>query len=230
MDNIQVLVGKLTEWGASKVAFADLGNCLPPELSNLKYAVSVAVRLSDAIVNEIGDKPTHTYFHHYRTLNTLIDSITLRASLLIQESGYLAMAVPASQTVKTGDDMYRGIFQHKTAARLGGLGWIGKSGLLITPEYGPRIRLGTVLTNMELPVDKEILERDCKDCFICKKMCPAMAIQGVNWREGMDRSQVIDAEACSKYMNANFKHIGRGSVCGICMRVCPVGDKVICKS
>lgn len=229
MDNVQIIEEKLKEWGASKFSFGYVGDCLPDSLKRLKFAVSIAVRLSDAIINEIDDKPTHTYFHHYRSVNTLIDSITLRTTLLIQDIGYLAMAIPASQTVKTKEDPYRGIFQHKTAARLSGLGWIGKSGLLITPEYGPRVRLGTVITNMELPVEKNVYDRDCGECSICKSACPAMAIQGENWYEGAPRSRIVDAEACSNYMNAKFKHIGRGSVCGICMRVCPVGNKVIRK-
>lgn len=227
MDNIQELNEKIKEWGASKFSYANLEAYLPDGLNKLRYGISIAVRLSDAIINEIDKKPTHTYFHHYRSVNALIDSITLRTTLLIQDWGYLALSIPASQTVKTNDDAYTGIFQHKTAARMSGLGWIGKSGLLITPEYGPRIRLGTVITNMELPVYNSIHHRDCGTCSICKTTCPAMAIQGENWYEGISRSRIVDAEACSRYMNANFKHIGRGSVCGICMKVCPAGSKVI---
>jgi len=180
-EKITVLNQKIKEWGASKAAFAEIGDHLPIYFKNLRYAISIVVRLSDAIINEIDEAPTHTYFHHYRTVNSLIDNITLRTTLLIQEWGFLAAAIPASQTVKSAEDIYSGVFQHKTAARMSGLGWIGKNGLLITPEYGPRVRLGTVVTNMALPVENKILERDCKDCDLCKKMCPAMAIQGENW-------------------------------------------------
>ncbi|KPU42216.1 epoxyqueuosine reductase [Oxobacter pfennigii] len=225
-SNAEILKEKIIEWGASKVAFANAGDYLPAYFKNLKYAVSIAVRLSDAIIDEIKDAPTHTYFHHYKAVNALIDNITLRASLLIQDWGYLAAAIPASQTVKTSEDLYTGIFQHKTAANLSGLGWIGKSGLLITPEYGPRVRLGTILTDMELPGTEDIHNTDCKGCNICKIACPAMAITGKNWYKGVQRSEIIDAEACSKYMNTNFKHIGRGSVCGICMNVCPHGKNI----
>lgn len=227
MEKIDILVEKLKDWGASKTAFADIGDFLPLEFNKLKYSITVAVRLSDAIINQISDKPTHTYFHHYRTVNSLIDNITLRASLLIQEWGYSAVAIPASQTVKTDTDSYTGIFQHKTAARLSGIGWIGKNALLITPEYGPRIRLGTVLTNMELTSTSNMHNKDCGSCMLCKNACPALAILGNNWRYGMHRSEIVDAEACSNYMNTKFKHIGRGSVCGICMRICPIGDKVM---
>lgn len=229
MDKIEILKEKLIDFGSSKIAFADVGEYLPSELKNLKYAISIAVRLSDAIINQINTEPTHTYFHHYRSVNSLIDSISLRTTLLLQEWGYYGIAIPASQTVKTEYDSYTGIFQHKTAATLSGLGWIGKNALLITPEYGPRVRLGTVITNMELPVGGKLHNHDCGSCILCKKACPALAILGNNWHEGISRSEIVDAEACSKYMSTKYKHIGRGSVCGICMRVCPIGDKVLGK-
>lgn len=227
MDRIGYLEEKLSDWGASKFGFAYIGDCIPGKYKKLCYAISIAVRLSDAIINEIDDKPTHTYFHHYRSVNSLIDNITLRTSLLIQDYGYLSMAVPASQTVKTGEDPYTGIFQHKTAARLAGMGWIGKNALLITPEFGPRVRLGTVITNMPLPAEREILSSSCGNCNICKDACPAHAIQGHNWDISLTRADIINAESCSIYMKEKFKQIGRGSVCGICMRVCPAGKNVI---
>jgi len=85
-------------------------------LKKVKYAITVGVRLSDFIIDQISDKPTYTYFHHYRAVNTLIDQITLRGQIEIQNMGYSAMAVPASQTVNDLEDRYSGVFQHKTAA------------------------------------------------------------------------------------------------------------------
>lgn len=227
MERIEYLKEKLRDWGASKFGFAYIGDCVPGKYKDLCYAVSILVRLSDAVINEIGDKPTHTYFHHYRAVNSLIDNIALRTSLLIQDYGYLAMAIPASQTVKTAEDPYTGIFQHKTAARLSGMGWIGKNALLITPEFGPRVRLGTVITDMPLPVENKVLPRGCGSCCICKEACPAHAIQGHDWDINLSRADIINAESCSIYMKEKFKQIGRGSVCGICMKVCPKGKNVI---
>lgn len=223
MEFCQELDFKLKEWGASFVGFSNVEKNLPDSLKELKYAVTIGVRLSDFIIDEIEDKPTYTYFHHYRTVNTLIDQIALRGQLLIQERGYKALAVPASQTVNDVKDAYSGIFPHKTAAVKAGLGWIGKSGLFISSKYGPRLRLGTVLTNMEVPVSNNILKSLCGSCKECVVNCPAMAITGALWEEGCERSLIIDAKACSDYMKEKFKHIGRGSVCGICIKVCPKG-------
>ncbi len=223
MEFHQELSSKLIEWGASFVGFSNVEKSLSDSLKELKYAITIGVRLSDFIIDEIEDKPTYTYFHHYRTVNTLIDQITLRGKLLIQDKGYKALGVPASQTVNDVEDAYSGIFPHKTAAVMAGLGWIGKSGLFISDKYGPRVRLGTILTDMNVPAVNNIQKPGCGSCKECVVNCPAMAITGALWEEGCERSLIIDAKACSDYMKEKFKHIGRGSVCGICIKVCPKG-------
>jgi epoxyqueuosine reductase len=225
LNTICELESKLKEWGATFVGYSNVGIKLPANLSQLKYAITIGVRLSDFIINEIENCPTYTYFHHYRTVNTLIDQIALRGSLFLQEKGFDSIAIPASQTVNNIEDRYSGAFPHKTAAVLAGLGWVGKNGLFINSKYGPRVRLGTILTNMEILIDKSVMEVKCGECRKCVESCPAMALTGNCWENGCDRSHVVDAEACSNYMNSKFKHIGRGSVCGICMKVCPFGGK-----
>lgn len=225
MGFINELESHLIGMGASFVGFSNVQDNLSGNLKELKYAITIGVRLSDYIIDDIYDKPTYTYFHHYRTVNTLIDQITLRGLLMIQERGYKVLAVPASQTVNDLEDKYSGIFPHKTAAVKAGLGWIGKNGLFISSSYGPRVRLGTILTNMEVPFGNSIMSEQCGECDKCVKSCPAMALNGKCWAEGVRREDIVDARACSEYMNSKFKHIGRGSVCGICIKVCPAGKQ-----
>jgi epoxyqueuosine reductase len=231
---------KLLEWGATFTGYCTLKE----GVYGLNNAATVGIRLSDAIVNEISDRPTHTYYHHYRTVNALIDQICLKGTLFIQEMGYDAIAVPASQTINDSGTAYSGLFPHKTAAVEAGLGWIGRSGLFISNRYGPRVRLGTILTNMpfskigdnRLPDDLSqlteeergryfsgISQEGCGNCRLCVESCPALALTGDLWTYGCSREQVVDAKACSDYMKSRFNHIGRGMVCGICMRVCPKG-------
>lgn len=63
-DLTQFLLDKgATEVGFAHVDDGDFGNC--------RYAVSIAVKLSEAIIDEINLAPTHTYFHHYRTVTLL---------------------------------------------------------------------------------------------------------------------------------------------------------------
>ncbi|MHA1935360.1 MAG: epoxyqueuosine reductase [Candidatus Thorarchaeota archaeon] len=65
----------------------------------------------------------------------------------------------------------------KTAAVEAGLGWQGKNTLLITPEYGPRIKLISILTDAELEPDVEFKENHCGDCEKCITACPTKALE-----------------------------------------------------
>ena len=229
----------LTGLGASFVGFSDVSGKTSTSFNDLHYAVTIGLRLSAATIDEITDKPTFTYFHHYRTVNAMLDQIALRGLMFIQECGFEAVAVAASQTVNHVANPYLGVFPHKTAAVLSGLGGVGKNGLFLHREYGPRVRLATILTDMPLTTmvdgiapstEAEISEETkyrsiCSDCNLCVRACPAMALTGKDWSEGMARDEIFDAKACSDYMNSKFKHIGRGSVCGICIKVCPLGIK-----
>ena len=202
--------------GAGQVGFCHLN------MGNefyLKYAVSYTIPLSDAIVDGITDAPTHTYFHHYRSVNALIDNLSLRCGRLLAEEGYSYVPIPASQSVNG----LQGIFSHKYAAGLAGLGAVGKSGLFLSSRNGPRVRLGTILTDYPFKSRNAVPVCPCGECDLCVRSCPAMAITGQEWKADGEREDIIDARACSQYMKQEFQHIGRGSVCGICMRVCPKG-------
>ena len=185
---------------------------------NLPYALSIAVKLSDAILKGIDDAPTYAYFQHYRTANALLDQIAFRLSREIEKLGYDAFPIAASQS-QGKDNPYRGVIPHKTVAVLSGLGFVGKSGLFLTEEYGSKIRLATVLTNLPLQAELPIIENGCGNCTLCAKSCPAGAIFGEIPTANGERN--IDPEKCSKYMKAHFQDVGRGSVCGICIKVCP---------
>lgn len=204
--------------GAGQVGFCRLDADNPFEL---KYAVSFTVPLSNAVVDGITDKPTHTYFHHYRTVNAFIDNVSLRVGRILAKEGYNYVAVPASQSVEG----LQGIFSHKYAACKSGLGYVGKSGLFISGENGPRVRLGTILTDYPFEELGEVMPSLCDECRLCVDACPAMAIRGEEWEPGKDRERIVDAKACSDFMKKEFQMIGRGSVCGVCMRVCPKGKK-----
>lgn len=187
----------------------------------LDNAVSMVFKLSDAVVEQIGDAPTHTYFQHYRTMNSYIDSVSLQLVMALQQKGYNAASVPASQSVEG----LSGIFSHKKAAISANLGYIGKSCLFISHTFGPRVRLGTVFTDAPLETICAVQKSECGECNLCANACGAMAIKNVNFCEGMSREDIFDAKACSDFMKEKFKHIGRGAVCGICMKVCPKGRK-----
>ena len=222
------LMENLHLWGSDLAGVGDVGELTPVSLADLPFAVSAAVHLSERIVEEISpeDGPTQTYFHHYRTVNALLDQLALKTALQIQRWGYEALSIPASQSLHEKDPQFRGRFPHRMAATRAGLGWIGKSGCLITPEFGPRVRLVTVLTDMPLTPAQAIEESQCGDCRLCGDACPAGAIGGAHlWKPGVERELLVDPSLCSQHMKKAYQQIGRGAVCGICFQVCPWGRK-----
>lgn len=73
--------------GGTFFGTSDVEDHLPEPLKRYPIAITFGVRLSDAIIDEIDDKPTFTYFNHYRSVNALIDQISLRLVLSIQAHG-----------------------------------------------------------------------------------------------------------------------------------------------
>lgn len=207
----------LLSQGASDVGFAKIDD----SDTGLGYSVSIVVRLSPAIVDEITDEPTHTYFNHYRSVNALIDQLLLKAGLFLQKHGYRYITIAASQSVNKDGWNYRGRYSHKEAARLAGLGSIGKNSMFFHKDFGCSVRLGTLFTDCEFELPQEIMTCCCGECHLCRDACPANAISGKRWAVGVPREEMFDPEKCSNFMKQKFKHIGRGAVCGICMKVCP---------
>lgn len=210
--------------GADLVGFSCVREELPEELKMYPYAVTIVRKLAKAVTNTIQGAPTMIYFQHYRMTNTKLDLLALDAVSFIEKQGYLALPIAASQSTPDEKEAYRGVFPHKTGAVKAGLGFIGKSGVLITEEYGSFVRLATVLTDMPLEPSGEVKHSKCGMCNICRDACPAGAITGKEYIPGHERSEIFDAKKCSEHMKT-YKNIGRGAVCGICMSVCPYNKK-----
>lgn len=174
------------------------------------YAVVAAMKISSAVLEEITDHPTKTYYHHYRMVNMALDQLALRISRYLEKKGFSAYPVPASQLVDW--EHQRGLFSHKHAAVEAGLGWIGRSNLLVTPQYGSQIRLVSVLTNAPLEPGSR-LNKDCGSCRACVDVCPASAIN--------DDPVLFDHQRCYTQLDTFVrKHISGQHICGVCVKAC----------
>ena len=213
---------RLHEWGASIVGVARLEEVLPHRWDEVVYGVSIGVRLSDGIVDELVAGPTKAYAYHYHAMNRLLDDLSLRTVNLLQESGYRAFPIPTSQTVNL--KMHEGHLSHKMVATTAGLGWIGKNALLVTPGFGPRLRLTTVLTDAPLKAGNPVVESSCGTCEACMKACPVEAIRGETWSLKSERADLLDVDRCAMKIDAGKGELG-APVCGVCIQVCPKGRK-----
>ena len=220
------MLGKLRammeDVGIDEFGTSDVTDCVGDAFFGTPYAISLGVRLSDAVMDKVKAGPTKNYFHHYRTVNAFLDRCALRCVIELQRYGKNAVAIPASQTTNTA--AIAGDFPHKTAAHRAGLGFIGRNALFISYRFGPRVRLATVLTDLEME-GAAVAAPLCGSCRACVRACPCGAIVGNEWSPGIARDALVDAALCSYYMKEKYRMIGRGSVCGICAAVCPFGSK-----
>lgn len=131
----------------------------------------------------------------------------------------------------------------KDAAVLAGLGCIGKNNMLLTPQYGPRLRLRVMLTDAALPSAGMVDFDPCKGCHMpCRSSCPQHAFAEPIYSKaayGLDRlpgrSGVYDRRRCNQQMHideSNFEEVQIDNnndpgklvkYCRECELACPVG-------
>ena len=217
--------------GADLVGIADLSllegiETEPADLlEGYSTAVSMAVRLADGIMDTIVDRPTPIYQQHYLKVNALLDDIAVRVSQLIQQEGGKALPIPASQLLDT--ERWRSYISHKAVALAAGLGWQGKSLLLVSRDYGPRVRLVTVLTDLPLEADKPV-KNLCAKCTECTDACPAQAIKNVNTTSHYaSRNEALHFDRCMDKVSKEHTQLPfiDSPICGVCIKVCPWGRK-----
>ncbi|ABX42929.1 epoxyqueuosine reductase [Lachnoclostridium phytofermentans] len=115
-------------------------------------------------------------------------------------------------------------FSFKYAAIQAGLGWIGKNDVLITKQYGPRVRLSAVLIDNVFEYGEAITKSHCPhDCNLCVGICPYKALKGVDWEIDRKRCEIIDYSLCNQKRSLSLEKLGRKNACGLCMVVCPYG-------
>ena len=174
-------------------------------------AVAIGMVLQDSLVDLLPDKDPEgaiLYRHNsYDVVNQMLDQIGVRVANELQRAGYSAFPVPASK--RTDDENICGIFSQKLAAHLAGLGWIGKSCLLITPDHGPRVRWVTILTDAPLRPTGSPMEQQCGECTACVDICPQHAFTGRPFHRDEPREARFDAAACDRY----FRELEKSQWC-----------------
>ncbi|MDD5725589.1 MAG: hypothetical protein PHX28_05540 [Candidatus Omnitrophica bacterium] len=187
----------------------------PATLQSLDRAVCLGLRISQAVLSEMREKPTRLYFHHYKIINSLLDQAALRLANFIQRKGYLALPVPATQIIDWEKNLAH--LSHRKLGVMAGLGWIGRNNLLVNERFGSQFRLVSVLTDMPLKTDKPV-GKSCGKCRLCANVCPAQAIY--EGPEDFDRDKCFQ-----KIKSFQAQRQVEQFVCGVCVNVCRGGRK-----
>jgi epoxyqueuosine reductase QueG len=206
---------------------------LHPKFSNYPFGISLGKKLDDSILDNLIDGPTLEYYNHYNNINNELADLTQR----IHEDLHTIKinSIPIKPTISLGSGDYEKYLKslsydisHKMVATRAGLGWIGKTDLLISKKFGPRLRLVTILLDRDpgiiaIPIDKS----KCGKCNICVEKCPAQAANGILWNIKVHRDNFFNAfkcrEKCGELAKQRLDVDER--ICGLCVSVCPIGKK-----
>jgi epoxyqueuosine reductase QueG len=170
------------------------------------------------------------YYGEYKRVNKKLSQLSCAATDILRQNGYQAVELEPSGDISGFKDLCSPM-PHKTVATRAGLGWIGKTALLITPQFGSAVRLNSVLTDMEFDEKADpVTDSRCGDCTICVDECPGGAASGVLWNIRIKRNEFFDAFKCHDTARERSNSAGiESTICGKCILVCPWTKKYLNK-
>lgn len=214
--------------GAELVGFAPVGRwdeeCVVPEAyrpDRIWAPTRTVVVLGAPVWLPILEAaPSEWGREQYTVTNELLDLAAYRLAAFLNRRGHASLQVPRDGygDLSALERLPAAFFSHAWAGRYAGLGTVGWNHTLLTPQFGPRVRLVSVLTALEIPGTPLLDEDLCSRCLACQRACPVGAFTG----SAEDRFGSMDKHACmgnSRRLRAAFRN-----PCGFCIRTCPVGE------
>ncbi len=173
-------------------------------------AIILAMEMSQEKIDKAPSQETmNMVFETYDTLGIAANKI----AEFLRAHGYAAQA----------DHPLGGLVLFPPLAQKAGIGFVGKHGLLITPEFGSRVRLAAVYTSIEnLPFaeqnDHSWIADYCSSCGLCIRGCPPRAILNESIVHDSGQTTNIKQKECFEYFLLNYG-------CSLCIKVCPFSKK-----
>lgn len=213
--------------GADKVGFADISDVTIKEGYN--SGVVFYITYPKDIIRRMTNAPTMEYVLELVDMNSKLDELGMLCEEYLINMGYNAYAQTKKRLGHDFGENNSFELPHKTFATKAGLGWIGKSALLTTPEHGSALRLSSVMTDAPLDYGMPITQSRCGNCNKCRDACLGGAISGKEWNYRMYRNEFFDDKKCEKYaLKVSEINLGKpDTVCGKCLVACPYTQKYV---
>ena len=207
----QEIENELNNQGAELIRFVSISHLDEKQNRQLPNAIVFALPLTAEYAKMVFNIPDYVQVRiadnynfdddEYSQTEHKAGEIADELAKFITGKGY--KAISQSDTGLLADGVFdyetkESVLPHKTVALLGGLGWIGKNNLLITPEYGAAQCLGTVLTDAPLETFLcETLHPHCGKCTACVNICERKVLKGKVWSTSVSRDEIVDVYGCS---------------------------------
>lgn len=175
-----------------------VASVLRPELSGLR--AQAVDQVSTSGVQPVG---AERFFlgEEDAMLSRELSRTAYRMAKFLRHRGWQAFYLPVakqSQRFRTAP------FYHMPAMYLAGLGTLGLNCSILTPEFGPRVKVTSIITDCPLSAGEPMAQDLCDRCGLCAENCPIGAIDGQGWKNPF---------ACASY-----------GCCGTCIAICPIGE------
>ncbi len=220
--------------GADLVGFASVDrwekmNEVPPDFrptsiwAPARTVVVIGIAMPLPIVETT---PSILHKELYDTCNRELDSLAFNLVRYLnrqQQAGYF-FTRDGYASLKVLKEKPYAAFSHVMAGKYAGLGTMGLSHNLLTPQFGPRVRLVSVFTSADIEPDPMIEKELCIKCEACARCCPKDALKPKEEELIAD----YDKMACIEMAEELTRR--RCYPCGICIKVCPIGqDRLLYK-
>lgn len=210
----EILVRHALELGVTQIGFANVSFVDHHLTKKLPCAISLIAKFDEKTLGS-----DESYRNGYIERRNFLEDVKLKLGKLLNDCGHEWLSIGNTENKET----LIGEFSHKLTAVSAGLGWIGKSSLFVSSDYGPRVRLSTILTNAIFSNSTQIIKGKCHNCGKCVLACPSKAIKGNEWNLNSKREDLIDVKACQVYREEIAKKIEKKYSCARCVYACPVG-------
>ncbi len=204
------LIKELNDQGADFVYFVDISHLSDEQNKQYPAAILMGVVLSPGYIKKITSNPDYVQdmIHNNQISEDEFDQKEMATDRMadyiasyITAKGYSAYSQSEDNLSSTGfyDEKTKSSpLPHKTIAGLGGLGWIGKHNLLVTPEFGSAISMCTVLTDAPIRTVLHTPGKSlCGECRVCVDICSPKAIKGKEWDISTSRDELVDVYQCT---------------------------------
>lgn len=220
------------ELGGSKIGVASANKpwpyaasgCHPRDIMpecNSVIVLAVGTGLNEFITADFKGRSIDIDGKTYRISQIFVEWLTYRIAGFLRGRGFKAIT-PIDWT---GSEAWLNVdkrihrFSFKVAAYEAGIGVFGRPSIIVTPEFGPRVRLGVLITDAPLePTGRIEGFNPCSNCTICADSCPVKAID-----PNPPPPRGFNRDKCLKF----YQYLGRSTNseilhCAVCFGVCPI--------